>query len=474
MANEQAQQQQAPTFDPIAEFRKAWPKSNFTDQQILQGLQDPAKFRKAFPQYARLDDATIVHNMAAHNPQEQVSYAAPGSVAPQSFTKGSPEEAAFLAKNQGAVPVQTVAPVSTQTMPGTGPTNKGQPIPAMQPSTGGNPLTNPNVVRAATGTLPYVAGTAGAAAGTMLGANPATAAAGGALAGEAGKQAELAANRAIFGEGEPSQTSPYEPGNLVDTATRMAGNAAAAAPIAKGIGMDMEEAAAKKAAAETADIGQQITEQTTAKQGLKASAQKVMNLATEATDDGVTLDPHVDLRAYVNKLPKAAQQEFLDKVMPKISSIGDSIVTKTKTGWAATPTDVLKYRDAVYDMMQNDSKLAPYADDVYEQLTKTLQSKMKEEGYRGFGKADNLIQAGTNVENTASALGKAAPAPVASTPLTLDEDPAVEKAEPTMMSKVKAFAKAHPVATGIGTYLATRALGNAATRKISDVMGGIP
>jgi hypothetical protein len=56
------------TFDPVAEFQKAYPAANLDENRIRASLQDPANFRAAFPAYSHLNDATITTNMKQFAP----------------------------------------------------------------------------------------------------------------------------------------------------------------------------------------------------------------------------------------------------------------------------------------------------------------------------------------------------------------------------------------------------------------------
>lgn len=54
-------------FDVVAEVRKKYPAlKDWSDQEIISNLQDPTKFRSAFPEYASLNDVTIRTNMAQY------------------------------------------------------------------------------------------------------------------------------------------------------------------------------------------------------------------------------------------------------------------------------------------------------------------------------------------------------------------------------------------------------------------------
>jgi hypothetical protein len=252
-------------------------------------------------------------------------------------------------------------------------------------------------------------GVAGATAGLAGGgASAVPGGIGGAiLGGEAGKQGEIAANNAIFGDNE-SSLSPYTSGNLTDTATRVAGDAMAGFPEAKGTEMVVNEAKNLAARKEAQSVGDQITEQLTAKEALKKNARKVVDLATQATDDAVTLNPHEDLNSFINTLRPAAKEEFLNEVMPKLTAIGKSIVGEGGKLAEATPVDALKYRDAAYTAMKANPELETYADRVYDAFTKTIQRAMKDGGYKGFTAADNQIEAGNPIIEAASSLGKKA------------------------------------------------------------------
>lgn len=50
--------------NPLADFKHRWPKSGLSDQQILQNLHDPAKFRTAFPDYSGVTDSEVRARMS--------------------------------------------------------------------------------------------------------------------------------------------------------------------------------------------------------------------------------------------------------------------------------------------------------------------------------------------------------------------------------------------------------------------------
>lgn len=57
----------APQFDPVGEVRKRYPAlKTWSDDQVVQNLSHPEKFRAAFPEYSHLDDATITRNMGKY------------------------------------------------------------------------------------------------------------------------------------------------------------------------------------------------------------------------------------------------------------------------------------------------------------------------------------------------------------------------------------------------------------------------
>lgn len=59
-------------WDPVAEFRSKWPNSGLQDSQILTNLQDPAKFRSAFPHYTGVTDDQIKSKMKDYIPASQI------------------------------------------------------------------------------------------------------------------------------------------------------------------------------------------------------------------------------------------------------------------------------------------------------------------------------------------------------------------------------------------------------------------
>lgn len=52
-------------FNALAEFRKRYPSSNLSDQDVYRGLANPDNFRAAFPEFAHVDNTTIGRNVAA-------------------------------------------------------------------------------------------------------------------------------------------------------------------------------------------------------------------------------------------------------------------------------------------------------------------------------------------------------------------------------------------------------------------------
>ena len=51
-------------WDPVAEFHRRWPNAKLSDGEILTNLQDPVKFRSAFPNYDGLTDDDIRKHVA--------------------------------------------------------------------------------------------------------------------------------------------------------------------------------------------------------------------------------------------------------------------------------------------------------------------------------------------------------------------------------------------------------------------------
>jgi S1-C subfamily serine protease len=51
-------------WDPVAEFHRRWANAELSDDQILSNLQDPIKFRSAFPNYDSLSDDQIREHVA--------------------------------------------------------------------------------------------------------------------------------------------------------------------------------------------------------------------------------------------------------------------------------------------------------------------------------------------------------------------------------------------------------------------------
>src|SRR5690242_3784502 len=66
-----------PQWNPVQAFRQQWPNANLSDQQILNNLQDPAKFRSAFPQYTGVTDDMVRTKMSAYLPQTRERATAP-------------------------------------------------------------------------------------------------------------------------------------------------------------------------------------------------------------------------------------------------------------------------------------------------------------------------------------------------------------------------------------------------------------
>ena len=63
---QQATQQTQQQWDPIAAFHQKWPDTGLSDQQVLTNLQNPAKFRSAFPEYDGVTDDEIRTKMSAY------------------------------------------------------------------------------------------------------------------------------------------------------------------------------------------------------------------------------------------------------------------------------------------------------------------------------------------------------------------------------------------------------------------------
>jgi hypothetical protein len=80
--NDQPQQGSAPQWNPIAAIRQKYPNIDLTDDQILTNLQDPAKFRSAFPEYSSVSDDDIKKNMGsfAHYAMSNPNVMAPPSM----------------------------------------------------------------------------------------------------------------------------------------------------------------------------------------------------------------------------------------------------------------------------------------------------------------------------------------------------------------------------------------------------------
>src|SRR5262249_38436843 len=77
---------QGQQFDPVAEFRQSWPNSGLSDQEVLKNLQDPQKFRSAFPHYTGVTDDEIRSRMSTYLPREAAP--APAPVSPQRTPQG--------------------------------------------------------------------------------------------------------------------------------------------------------------------------------------------------------------------------------------------------------------------------------------------------------------------------------------------------------------------------------------------------
>jgi hypothetical protein len=82
------------TWNPVAEFKQNWPDSRLSDDEILKNLQDPAKFRSAFPHYTGVTDAQITSRMKSYSPAPATSTPkAQGQAEPFSFTDLIPQAA---------------------------------------------------------------------------------------------------------------------------------------------------------------------------------------------------------------------------------------------------------------------------------------------------------------------------------------------------------------------------------------------
>ena len=57
-------------WNPVAEFKQQWPNAKLSDGDILKNLQDPAKFRSAFPHYTGVTDDEIKTKMEAYSPTD--------------------------------------------------------------------------------------------------------------------------------------------------------------------------------------------------------------------------------------------------------------------------------------------------------------------------------------------------------------------------------------------------------------------
>lgn len=55
-------------WNPVQEFHQNWPNSGLSDSQIVTNLQDPSKFRSAFPHYTGVSDKDIQSKMKAYMP----------------------------------------------------------------------------------------------------------------------------------------------------------------------------------------------------------------------------------------------------------------------------------------------------------------------------------------------------------------------------------------------------------------------
>ena len=72
---QKAQQQ----WNPVQAFHAKWPDTGLSDQEILTNLQNPAKFRSAFPEYTGVTDDEIHARMTAYMPKSTATI-------PTSFT----------------------------------------------------------------------------------------------------------------------------------------------------------------------------------------------------------------------------------------------------------------------------------------------------------------------------------------------------------------------------------------------------
>ena len=102
---QQGTTQQAPPFDPVAEYRKAYPDDARPDAEIIGKLSDPENFKKAFPDfdYSSPDVNTKISGyMAKYHPQGMM----PSDAKISAPAKPPKDVAAFLAQTPSG-PVQS-------------------------------------------------------------------------------------------------------------------------------------------------------------------------------------------------------------------------------------------------------------------------------------------------------------------------------------------------------------------------------
>jgi len=115
-------------WDPVTEFHRRWPNAKLSDSEILTTLQDPVKFRSAFPNYDGLADDDIRKHMGSRTKPSgptlspvHVSLSSAVTTGERVYAIGAPEglELTFsegvvssLRETDGAHIIQTSAPTS--------------------------------------------------------------------------------------------------------------------------------------------------------------------------------------------------------------------------------------------------------------------------------------------------------------------------------------------------------------------------
>lgn len=394
----------APTLTPqqqeiVQAFRSKYKgAATQPDQKIVQYLSDPTKFRSSFPEYGDLDDSVILHNMGVKPPLGS-SVATGASITP---AQASPDttKANSLAQKR----LKQAQPGITPAMRSADPTNQKvvstlKAIP---------PLAADAAAVLAPEAIPALSG-GGTIAKVLKGA-----ASGGA------------------GSGITSAVQQEVDKGSIDTG-EVAKQTAIGATVGGAVG-GVSSVLEKKAAAKAAQVAADKLAADTAI--WKKSAGKVVDLAEEASKDGVEVDAGQSRAAWINTLKPGEQAEFMKKAQPIIEDVGKKFGGSIKK---LNPADALEYRDAVHQAMTDAKMPEEWTENVYEKITKDLQTKMKSEGYKGFQLNDNKIPRGQNITDLAA---KAQSQPVSATPASI---PVPAGTAPTIRQSVQKFAQQHPI-----------------------------